>query len=90
MQPTETQVERSLAALRASRTEVDRSGEPRGSAEIARMDLPDGLIERLTAEPAVRSDRLEEAKHRLDASELPDADALATKLVGRLVCDRLR
>jgi hypothetical protein len=87
MQPTETQVERSLAALRASGAAVHRDGDHR---QIDLHDLPDGLIEQLAAGPAVRADRLEQARHRLDAGEHPDAQTLATKMVGRLVCDRLR
>ena len=89
MQPTELQVERSLAALRGGAEDLDGLT----SAELARRadgSLPDGLLEQLEATPAVRPDRLAEARQRLAEGTQPDADALATKMVGRLVCDRLR
>ncbi|MCX7619680.1 MAG: hypothetical protein N2037_02410 [Acidimicrobiales bacterium] len=87
MQPTDTQVERSLAALRERQSAAGRAIQHR---EISALDLPAGLIEQLAAEPAVRADRLAQARHRLSAGEHPDAQTLATKMVGRLVCDRLR
>lgn len=84
MQPTDLQVERSLAALRLG--DVDEHGA--GPGAIAEM--PPGLVEELAAAPPVRPDRLAEARQRLAVGEQPDADALAARMVGRLVCDRLR
>jgi hypothetical protein len=89
MQPTDVQVERSLAALRAAGVPdpapagvvADRAGDG---------ELPDGLLERISALPSVRLDRLDEAKTLLDAGSYPDADLLAQKILGRIVCDRLR
>jgi hypothetical protein len=84
MQPTDLQVERSLAALRLGG--IDERGGGPGSSP----DMPPGLVEELAATPPVRPDRLAEARQRLEVGEQPDADALAARMVGRLVCDRLR
>jgi hypothetical protein len=83
MQPTQTQVERSLEALR---TPVDAT---MASANPS-PDIPDSLLDALRGAPAVRADRLEQARQRLAAGEQPSADDLARRMVGRLVCDRLR
>ena len=40
--------------------------------------------------PAIRDDRMAEARQRLEAGEQPSAEDLAQRMVGRLVCDRLR
>lgn len=58
--------------------------------DLAVADLPPGLIERIEQSPNVRDDRLAEARSRFDAGDQPDADTLAARMVGRLVCDRLR
>ncbi len=108
MQPTRTQVQRSLDALERSPTELtasghgyggtpgfgaaapqDReSGEPGETEAIA--DIPAGLVERLAGARQVRVDRIDEARLRLRAGDEPTADDVADRLVGRLVCDRLR
>ena len=88
MQPTELQVERSLAALRGGVD--DLGGLSAHGTDRPEGSLPDGLLEQLEATPAVRPDRLAEARQRLAEGAQPDADELATKMVGRLVCDRLR
>ena len=59
-------------------------------AVLTRTDLPDGLMERIESAPWVRDERLAEARQRYYEGSQPDADALAARMVGRLVCDRLR
>ena len=85
MQVTELQVQRSLQAL----NEPLADGSP-SPARAAADDVPEGLVERLAGAPAVRDDRLAEACERLETGEQPSADDLAGRMVGRLVCDRLR
>lgn len=89
MQPTETQVERSLAALITAGSEIDITSETERSDAHA-DELPDGLLERIAAMPAVRPERLSEARTLVHEGTYPDADLLAQKMVGRIVCDRLR
>lgn len=86
MQPTEVQVERSLEDLRTT-GQIERSVV---EAELRLADLPEGLLERIEQAPDVRDDRLAEARSRFNAGDQPDADTLAARMVGRLVCDRLR
>jgi hypothetical protein len=52
--------------------------------------VPDGLVELLAGASLIRDDRLAEARQRLESGDQPTADALAQRMVGRLVCDRLR
>jgi hypothetical protein len=95
MQPTRTQVEQSLAALT-----TDQPGAVIGrlalstSARTPDADvtetLPDGLLEALERTIDVRWDRLEGARARLEHGDELTADELADRIVGRLVCDRLR
>jgi hypothetical protein len=88
VQPTNTQVERSLAALRhGAHEDVD---ELAPEEELRTVDLPDGLVERIQQTPGVRLDRLAEARERMASGHAPSADDLADRMVGRLVCDRLR
>ena len=89
MQVTELQVQRSLEAL------TDHGGRRRAPTDAADdstpPDLPDGLVERLTERArSIRDDRVEEARRRLETGQAPTAEALAQRMVGRLVCDRLR
>jgi len=87
MQVSELQVQRSLFAL--NHVGPASSADEPGSRD--RTDAcPDGLIERLTGSPAIRADRLAEARKRLEEGDHPSADDLARRMVGRLVCDRLR
>lgn len=88
MQPTQMQVERSLAALREGERVDEVVDEP--ALISAAGDLPAELFEELERTPPVRADRLAEARQRLAAGDQPDATALASRMVGRLVCDRLR
>jgi hypothetical protein len=87
VQPTNTQVQRSLDALL-------HGSAPAGAAVVgeaeAPADLPAGLVERLQQSSGVRPDRCEEARERMAAGDEPSADDLADRMVGRLVCDRLR
>ena len=89
MQPTNTQVERSLDALREGAPEVTVV-DPSDEGELRTTDLPDGLVERIQRTPGVRLDRLAEARERMATGDQPTADDLANRMVGRLVCDRLR
>jgi hypothetical protein len=90
MQPTDIQVQRSLAALREPAFLGDPDGFGVAEGDVLTEQLPRGLVERLESTPAVRADRLAEARLRLQAGEVPTADDLANRMVGRLVCDRLR
>ena len=85
MQVTELQVQRSLRALAESPAETATS-----TTAVDADDLPEGLVERLAGAPVVRDDRLAEACERLETGDQPSADDLADRMVGRLVCDRLR
>jgi hypothetical protein len=97
MQPTEQQVQRSLAALLIT-------GAPHGATNGDNEDQADGLhtelcwlddvptevFTRMREAPALRPDRLEQARRRLECGEAPTAEDLAERMIGRLVCDRLR
>lgn len=89
MQVTETQVQRSLEALRAD-DDAEVSPVQAEPVDAHRSDVPAGLVEQLTESPPIRSDRFEEARRRLETGEQPSAEDLAQHMVGRLVCDRLR
>lgn len=90
MQPTSTQVERSLAALREESPGDPFARDVIAEDELYTDQLPTGLVERIESAPAVRVDRLAQARLRLETGEAPTADDLANRMVGRLVCDRLR
>ncbi|HUW01339.1 MAG TPA: hypothetical protein VMW08_03190 [Acidimicrobiales bacterium] len=85
MQVTNTQVDKTLESL-------SRSGPTAPAVEgPLRLDaLLDEAITRVNDLPTVRRERAEMARDRLRAEQLPSAEALADKLIGRLVCDRLR
>jgi hypothetical protein len=97
MQVTDTQVQRSLEALISEHSPpgppdelvgaIPRSG---GAADGALSSVPEGLVEQLTESSPVRDDRLQDARRRLASGETPSDQALADRMVGRLVCDRLR
>lgn len=94
MQPTDTQVQRSLAALRSQAGDVDVDIDasrihPAIDPHVV-AELPEGLVARLCDGPGVRADRLADAQLRLATGEQPSAEDLAGRMVGRLVCDRLR
>ncbi len=91
MQPTDIQVERTLAALQRS-SPGERLRPPsitRESLDRLLHDLPDGLLEGLGHGPSLRPDRLAEARDRLETGCAPTPDELANRIVGRIVCDRL-
>jgi hypothetical protein len=93
MQVTELQVQRSLAALTIEAVPGAPGGDdpcPAAPMENHAADVPVGLLERLTEASPIRSDRLEGARRRLEHGDQPSAEALAQRMVGRLVCDRLR
>lgn len=94
MQVTELQVQRSLDALTteaAAAGALDAADPPTEAIiENRAVDVPAGLLERLTESSPIRTDRTEEARRRLEQGEQPTAEALAQRMVGRLVCDRLR
>ncbi len=93
MQPTDVQVQRTLAALEVEPA-IAAGGPSRGisrdTLDIVLRDLPAGLLEGLGRTPALRTDRLEEARDRLVHGAAPSSDELADRIVGRMVCDRLR
>ncbi len=99
MQVTELQVQWSLRALMATGLAPGAdtlAGEGEMIADLVEMapvatnPVPEGLIEQLAGLPPIRDERLARARHRLEAGEQPTAEALAQRMVGRLVCDRLR
>jgi hypothetical protein len=85
MQPTSEQVERSLADLRQH---SDDPGLRVSRGELA--SVPAEVTAVLCEVPAIRSELVDRARRRLVAGERPTDDELAAKVVGRLVCDRLR
>jgi hypothetical protein len=93
MQPTDVQVERTLAALQdaptAERTERRVTVIDRDALGSVLDELPAGLLDGLEAGPSVRPDRIEEARGRFETGVAPTDDELANRIVGRLVCDRL-
>ena len=90
MQPTNVQVQRTLAALRVGAPGSGGGGIPRDTLEIVLQELPDGLLAELEDAPVVRPDRCAEARDRIVHGEELSDDELADRIVGRLVCDRLR
>ncbi len=94
MQPTNAQVERSLDYLRTTaevrQQDLTEALDVAQGDELTMADLPAGLLERIEQAPDVRNERIAEAQARFAAGEQPDADTLAARMVGRLVCDRLR
>jgi len=89
MQPTPVQVERSLQAI--------RSANPASAAPVLSEPVtpppggvPPEVVALLAGLPALRSERLDEVRERLASGDLPSDADLAERMVGRLVCDRLR
>ena len=93
MQPTDMQVERTLAALQHPTPDAPRdrgaSGIGRATLDHVLGDLPEGLLQDIEASPSLRTERLAEARDRLATGLTPTSDELANRIVGRLVCDRL-
>ncbi len=97
MQVTELQVQRSLRALTgdeatAGETSADQpeSAQPAPGAGRSDEACPDGLVEALVGASSIRDDRLAEVRRRLETGVQPSPEDLAQRMVGRLVCDRLR
>jgi len=105
MHVTELQVQRSLQALTNEVPGQSSAPDPSAPTLVDSPDedvieadhhghsvdeLPDGLVEQLTHSSSIRDGRLDEVRRRLQSGEQPSAEALARRMVGRLVCDRLR
>jgi hypothetical protein len=99
MQVTELQVQRSIEALIDHGHDPERAGDQAvvpsrdsmgGSPDGDARRLPDGLVALLVESPSIRDDRVEQARRQLEMHPAPTAEALAQRMVGRLVCDRLR
>ena len=61
-----------------------------GGSVVIVDDVPSEALRRLAGTPLLRRERLELARQRLFAADRPSAEDIADRLVGRLVCDRLR
>jgi hypothetical protein len=93
MQPTRNQVEQSLAAL--ARTPGGETIGPSANYDREVMadaidSLPAGLLAELEQTIDIRPDRLDQARAHLAQLDELSAHELADRIVGRLVCDRLR
>ena len=86
MQPTDVQVQASIEALRSNRSRVPIEGSRRRDPE----SVPVGLLDTLGSVPALREDRVAAARRRLAEGSIPSDQDLAGRMVGRIVCDRLR
>lgn len=86
MQPTEQQIQCSLEALR---TPGARAFDP-SAADIRIEMVPHAVTLRLREEPVLRTEHLERARQRLARGDTPSAEDLAERMIGRLLCDRLR
>ena len=84
MQPRESQVQASIDALSAG------AGRCSGAAPRDLAAVPVGLLDTLHRAPAVREDRVAAARERLASGAIPTDEDLAGRMVGRIVCDRLR
>jgi hypothetical protein len=94
MQLTKDQVHQTLVALTVDRAAdpagATRAGAPQSAVSAALSALPAGLLADLERAIDVRVDRLDAARARLLHVDDLSADELADRIVGRLVCDRLR
>jgi hypothetical protein len=96
MQPTRIQVEQSLAALAEGTGHPDHASGVRSAATdpaqvaVAIESLPAGLLAELEQTIDIRPDRLDRAREHLAHLDELSASELADRIVGRLVCDRLR
>jgi hypothetical protein len=97
MTPTNRQVEYTLAALQntPTRPPINTAIAPLHlAANHSGLDqLPDGLLDRLTLlehEIPGRHDFLVKVSDRLEHGDRPTSDQLASRIVARMVCDRLR
>jgi hypothetical protein len=82
MQPTQEQVRRSMQALCSERP----TPEPMQSDAT----VPEEAFDCMAQLPTVRADRVAQARERMASGTVLTSEELAEKVVGRLVCDRLR
>jgi hypothetical protein len=82
MQVTQDQVRRSMLALRAA--------VPAEPAPTPRPAVPSDALDRVSNLPEIRQERVDEAIARLAAGSAPTSEELADRVIGRMVCDRLR
>jgi hypothetical protein len=93
VQPTDVQVQQSLLALERSDVADDAvaTGDRPGHGSVVPVDgVPVGLVDVLLSGSDVRFDRVADARRRLRSGAAPTDEDLASRVVGRLVCDRLR
>jgi hypothetical protein len=88
VQPTHIQVEKCLHALQVGEHDAPGTPAPVGLAGTA--VVPAGLVDALAGAPAIRDERLADVRQRMIGGANPSADDLAERMVGRLVCDRIR
>jgi len=93
MRVSDDQVKRSLAALTADPGDV---GEERLAGDEIAMDhdlsgrVPAQVVAALGRGPRVREAEVARVRALLEEGEAPTSEDVATKLIGRMVCDRLR
>jgi hypothetical protein len=91
MRLTEQQVRRTLRALRTQELgEFDVSDRDELRVECANDSVLADVVLRLASAPLLRPDHLARARERLATGAVLPADELANRMIGRLVCDRLR
>jgi hypothetical protein len=83
------QVERALAYLRDNDHEVETSAPARSGPAHASDDLVARVRDAMLTAPDTRADRVAEARAHL-AEGIFSSDAVADKMVGRLIGDSLR
>jgi hypothetical protein len=91
MQLRTEQVERTLADLRdRSLHEVDRATDSDELPDDESDPVSSAVAERLSEMPAIRPEAIARARRHLEEGKHPSDDELAWRVIGRLVCDRLR
>ncbi len=85
MKLSESQIRTSLRALRD-----EPSVEPTVPVPLSIELLTAEVLEHQAELPRVRVERVAAVRARMEAGRSPSSDDLARKMVGRLVCDRLR
>jgi hypothetical protein len=84
---SDEQVQRVVEYLHTPEEYVERGGRPILASPSA--ELVDLVIRELSALPDMRADRIQQAREMLD-SEVPTADMVAGKLIGRVLSDSIR
>ena len=99
MRVSDDQVIRSLAALEAETAGAGEEHVPKDEHDHDHRghehDHEDEVVQpavaaALRGAPKVRASEVARVRARLEDGQSPTADDVATKLIGRLVCDRLR